>query len=70
MLIVNTKCKTAHFFDKTVSFLCLDKGNKKILPSMYTVSKNVKVTKVFWIFSKNFPIQKKNRDFVSYSVLL
>lgn len=29
MLIVNAKCKTAHFFDKIVSFLCLDKEKQQ-----------------------------------------
>lgn len=29
MLIVNAKCKTAHFFDKNVLILCLDKEKQQ-----------------------------------------
>lgn len=43
----NIKCKTAHFFDKNVSFYPLDNKKQQISPYKYIVSKNVKSNNSF-----------------------
>lgn len=50
MLIVNTKCKIMHFFDKNVSFLCLDKIKQQNFAFVYIVSKMAKGNTNFLIF--------------------